>query len=142
MIYGAGRLLHRGHKGISDEYCISEKSIRSVYFATHFNNFYQASPIDKIIEYMEELVLWGCNCISMWFDMHHFSAMTDAKAKELLERMRIIYEAAKDMGFRRLHKKQYMEIEDTLGKTPYQVFDTAFCLYSCGETPIMLLKLR
>lgn len=100
LIYGAGRLLHRGYKEVSDEYCVPEKSVRSVYFATHFNNFYQAAPIDKITEYMEELVLWGCNCISMWFDMHHFSSMNDAEALELLERMRIIYEAAKDMGLK------------------------------------------
>lgn len=100
LVYGVGRLLHRGYKEIKDEYCVPDKSVRAIYYATHFNNFYQAAPIEKIVEHMEQQMLWGCNCISMWFDMHHFYGMNDPEAVKLLERLRTIYAEAKRLGLK------------------------------------------
>ena len=40
LIYGVGRFLHRGYKNLKDEFCVPQKSIRAIYYATHFGNFY------------------------------------------------------------------------------------------------------
>ncbi len=98
FIYGLGFLVHRGHKNIQDYMCKPKKHVRGIYFATHFHNFYQDAPIESVIDYLEELVFWGTNCVAMWFDMHHFSGMEDAEAMALLTRIRSIYQAAKKLG--------------------------------------------
>lgn len=100
ICYGVGRFLHRGYKNLSDETCVPEKKIRAIYFATHFNNYYQVAPTDEISDYVEEQLLWGCNCISMWFDMHHFASAEDNEAKALRERMHKIYKKAKSLGMK------------------------------------------
>lgn len=100
LIYGVGRFLHRGHEELQDEYCIPQRPVRGIYFATHFHNFYQDAPIEKVEEYMEELVLWGCNSISTWFDMHHFYGQEDPGAQDLLYRLKRIYRKAQEIGLK------------------------------------------
>jgi hypothetical protein len=38
-------------------------SFRAAYFATHYQNFYESSPLDKMQEYMEDIALWGVNTL-------------------------------------------------------------------------------
>jgi hypothetical protein len=45
---------------------------RGIYFATHFNNFYEAAPLEKIEHYIEEMALWGFDMIAFWFDTNWF----------------------------------------------------------------------
>lgn len=95
---GLGRLLHRGIELADDEVCVPDKKIRGIYFATHFHNYYQSAPIEKVTDYLEELAFWGCNSIAMWFDMHHFSGISDPEAEALLSRMHEIAKTAKKLG--------------------------------------------
>ena len=98
LTYGVGRILHRGLVKLCDTYIVPEKKMRGIYFATHFYNYYQSAPLEKIRDYIEELTLWGCNSIAAWFDMHHFTAIKDAEAVVLLERIKAIFGYAKALG--------------------------------------------
>ena len=74
------------------------KSVRAMYFATHFHNFYHDAPVAEVERYVEELALWGCNALSVWFDMHHFDGMDDPRAVAMVERLRTILGAANRVG--------------------------------------------
>ena len=45
---------------------------RGVYFATHFNNYYETAPLDRIDRYIEEMALWGFDLLMFWFDANWF----------------------------------------------------------------------
>ena len=105
LLYGIGRFLRDadcapgsfrpgGWRGSS----VPSKPVRGVYFATHFFNFYHTAPLAEIERYVEDLALWGCNAISVWFDMHQFAGIHDPAAQGMIERLRAILMAARRLG--------------------------------------------
>ena len=105
LLYGVGKFLRTsqyspgefspgGWRGAS----VPVKPVRGMYFATHFHNFYHAAPIDKVVRYVEDLALWGCNALSVWFDMHHYSGINDPAAQDHVRRLRAIVQAANNVG--------------------------------------------
>ncbi len=72
--------------------------LRGIYFATHFYNFYQNAPLERVFEVIEDLALRGCNCIAVWFDMHHYRSVKEPAAKELIDRLRAIIGHANAIG--------------------------------------------
>ena len=72
--------------------------MRGIYFASHFHNFYHDATIEKVTRYVEELALWGCNALSVWFDMHHFAGLADPAAQTQLARLRHFAETAHGVG--------------------------------------------
>lgn len=107
LLYGAGRFL-RGcrfaegklqpgaWRGISTP----ARPIRGMYFATHFGNYYEAAPVEQIERYVEDLALWGCNTLSVWFDMHQYQGLSDPVARRMIARLRRILQAANTVGMR------------------------------------------
>ncbi len=101
IIYGVGKYLRTSN--YNDE-CFSpskwrgqsipEKSIRGVYFATHFGNFYQNAPVKEIERYVEDLALWGFNSLIVWYDMHHFNGFDDPEAISFRKRLESILKKA------------------------------------------------
>ena len=77
-----------------------KKSMRGIYFATHFHNFYHDAPVGKVTRYVEELALWGYNVLTVWFDMHHYSGMDDPEARDMVSRLRKILETAQISGMK------------------------------------------
>jgi hypothetical protein len=125
LLYGVGKLLHTScytkngftpgeWRGTSSP----EKSIRGIYFATHFYNFYQVAPIKEIERYLEDLALWGTNNIMLWFDIHHFKNENDPEALAFLERLKQIANAARkvkmDISFLMLANEGYGESPEEL----------------------------
>lgn len=97
LLYGVGK--HRrepGWRGTS----VPEKPVRTIYFATHFHNFYHDAPIADVCRYIEELALWGCNTLTVWFDMHHYTGLDDPAAQAMVERLRAMLRAAEGVGMR------------------------------------------
>lgn len=75
-----------------------KKSVRGMYFATHFFNFYHSAPLEEIYEVIEDLALQGCNNLLVWFDMHHFASMQDPEAIQLGQRLKKILSYGKRIG--------------------------------------------
>ena len=77
---------------------IPQTPVRGVYFATHFFNWYHVAPIEEVRRYVEELSLWGCNSICVWFDMHQYQGMDDPEAQAMIARLREILRGAQETG--------------------------------------------
>ncbi|MEI7435215.1 MAG: hypothetical protein WCL16_00235 [bacterium] len=77
---------------------------RGVYFATHFNNWYEAAPIGHIERYIEEMALWGCDLLTFWLDLnwypHGFWKDPGSRGSKMVERLRRIGEVARDCGMK------------------------------------------
>lgn len=72
--------------------------VRGMYFATHFHNFYHDAPLAEVARYVEDLALWGCNALSVWFDMHHYAGLQDPAAQAMIARLHAILKAANAVG--------------------------------------------
>jgi len=104
MLYGVGKLLRTsryeggfapgGWRGVS----VPDKSLRGIYLATHFYNYYQTAPVEEVERYVEELALWGVNSVSVWYDMHHFKGYADPEAAAFRDRLKRILQAARRCG--------------------------------------------
>lgn len=93
---GCGRYLRHG--AAAEGSFTSAKERCGIYFATHFNNYLDAAPLDELYAYIDELALWGMNSLGVWFDMHHFKTMEEGKAKS--DRLLAIYRYAKTIGLK------------------------------------------
>ena len=107
LIYGIGKFLHTSRfdqsgfipgswRGTSGP----EGKVRGMYFATHFNNFYQAAPIGEVQEYLDDLALWGINYLLVTFPRWQFNGFNDTAAQHLLAYLRQIMNAAKLNGMK------------------------------------------
>lgn len=74
----------------------SHKKISGIYLATHFKNYHDAAPMEEMLEYIDELALWGMNTLKVWFDMHHYHNMEEGK--ESSDRLTTIMKHAKSIG--------------------------------------------
>ena len=79
---------------------IPQKSIRGIYLATHFFNYYQNAPVEEVKRYIEDLALWGYNTFMFWYDMHHFNGFDDPEAISFRARMKQLAQAVRkiDLG--------------------------------------------
>ncbi len=77
---------------------IPDRPWRGMYFATHFHNFYHDAPLAKVVRYIEELALYGCNTLNVWFDLHHYPGIGDPAAQAMIRRLRALLEAARSVG--------------------------------------------
>ena len=95
LLYGAGKFLRDPQwRGSS----VPEKPLRAIYFASHFHNFYHDAPIAEVCRYIEELALWGCNTLTVWFDMHHYNGIHDPAAVKMVARLREMLRTAQSVG--------------------------------------------
>lgn len=104
-LYGVGKFLrHARIEGTRllgtawEGQAIPAKPIRAMYFASHFHNVYHDAPLETITRYVEDLALWGCNALSVWFDMHHYQAIDDPAAQAMIARLKAILQAAEAVG--------------------------------------------
>ena len=105
LLYGVGKLLRNAHYGdgvfSAGDWrgtSVPEKSMRAMYFATHFFNFYHAAPVAEVTRYIEELALWGCNALFVWFDMHHYTGIDAPDAQAMIARLKAFLSAANGAG--------------------------------------------
>lgn len=74
--------------------------VRGIYLATHFHNFYQTAPLEKVLPIIEDIALWGGSHIQVWFDMQHFSSFQSPEAQAHCARLRAIADAATGLGMK------------------------------------------
>jgi hypothetical protein len=105
LLYGVGKFLHTATydrqgftpgswRGAS----VPKMPVRGIYFATHFQNYYQVAPIEEVQQYVEDLALWGPNSFLVWFGMEEFNGIDDPKAQAMLARLRALLKIVKDLG--------------------------------------------
>ncbi|MCG3148621.1 MAG: hypothetical protein PCFJNLEI_02066 [Verrucomicrobiae bacterium] len=95
LLYGVGKHLREpAWRGTS----VPDRALRPMYFATHFHNYYHDAPIADVCRYIEELALWGCNLLMVWFDMHHYTGINDPAAQAMIQRLRAMLETAESVG--------------------------------------------
>lgn len=77
---------------------------RGVYFATHFNNYYETAPLDRIDRYVEEMALWGFDLLMVWFDAnwfpHGFWKDPASRGSRMAARIRHIAAKARTCGLK------------------------------------------
>ena len=73
-------------------------SVRGMYFATHFHNFYHNAPLEEVYTVIDDLALRGANSLLVWFDMHHYTSMQDPAAMAHAARLRAILLHANEVG--------------------------------------------
>ena len=105
LLHGVGKFLHTSRydqggftAGAWRGRSVPTSPVRAIYFATHFHNFYHDAPVEDVRRYVEELGLWGCNLLVVWYDMHHFDGFDDPKAVAFRGRLHAIGEAAREVG--------------------------------------------
>jgi len=105
LLYGVGKFLHTSSydsRGFTSSAWRGTSAprmpVRGIYFASHFHNYYQVAPIEEITQYIEDLSLWGVNSFMVWFGMEEFTGMGDPQAQAMIERLRVLLKAGKDLG--------------------------------------------
>lgn len=108
VLYGLGKLLRLADysdvmtvpTGTTSSLPVGSE--RGVYFATHYNNWYEGAPVEEVVRYVEDLALWGVNTLWTWFDMNWYPADFDtdpeSRGMRMISRIRSIYEKAHDLG--------------------------------------------
>ena len=75
---------------------------RGVYFATHYNNWYEAAPLARVERYIEEMALWGCDLLMVWLDLnwypHGFWKDPKSRGSQMAKRLRHLGEYARACG--------------------------------------------
>ena len=104
LLYGVGKLLRTSRyagtfqatawRGTS----VPDGTLRGMYFATHFHNWYhQASP-PEIARYMEDLALWGVNAIMVAFPMINLQDWNDPQTEPAMAMVRQYARTAQELG--------------------------------------------
>lgn len=104
LLYGVGKFLRTSRydgtfypspwRGTS----IPHGSLRGMYFATHFHNWYHQASKPEITRYIEDIALWGVNAIMVIFPMINLEDWDDPQAAPAIAMVRQYARAAKDLG--------------------------------------------
>ena len=73
-------------------------SLRGMYFASHFYNFYHAAPIEEVYDKIVDLAFRGCNCLMLCFGVQHFTSTKEPKAVDFIARMKLMMKFADKCG--------------------------------------------
>ncbi|MCG3197790.1 MAG: hypothetical protein GHCLOJNM_02281 [bacterium] len=73
-------------------------SLRGMYFATHFHNWYQVAPEAELARYMEDVALWGVNALMVCFPFITLRDWEDPGTEVALAMTRKYARLAKDLG--------------------------------------------
>jgi len=105
LVFGLGRFLHQSRystegvqpltwRGIS----VPKSSLRAVYFAMHFFNWYQRCDAEELDRYIEDLMLWGVNAIAVIYPRISLTGWDDPNAEKAFVVLRKVFTSAKKMN--------------------------------------------
>lgn len=104
LLYGVGKFLRTSQydgmlkpsawRGTS----VPQGSLRGMYFASHFHNWYHQASKEEIARYMEDLALWGVNAVKVIFPMINLQDWNDPQAEPAMATMRQYAQTAKELG--------------------------------------------
>ncbi len=104
LLYGVGKLLRTSRydknfiaspwRGTS----APQGSLRGMYFATHFHNWYHVAPEGEIARYLEDLALWGVNALMTCFPFVNLQDWNDPQASLAIDMLKKYARIAKELG--------------------------------------------
>ena len=105
LYYGIGKFLHSAKweaeyfvPNPPTEVIAPNSSFRAMYFAVHFNNWYDEAPTDELEKYLEELLLYGYNTIVCIIPIVSINSFEDDFFVRSIEKIRSIFSLAKKCG--------------------------------------------
>jgi len=106
LLYGVGKFLRTS--GYDGAFRPSEwrgtsaprGSLRGMYFASHFHNWYVQASDAEIDRYLEDMALWGVNVVKVIFPMINLRGWDDPEAGPAMDMLRKYARAARGMGIR------------------------------------------
>ena len=107
LLYGVGKFLHTSRfnqggftPGIWRGTSVPNGTFRGIYFATHFNNWYEAASDSERARYVESLALWGTNSLVVHYPDQWLSGMDDPKARAWIQKMKRMMADARSVGIK------------------------------------------
>jgi len=107
LIFGMGSFLHKSNysdEGFFPSFERGKSSPRSgfraVYFALHFFNWYHRATHEELVEYLEDLMLWGYNTLVVNFPRVNLKGWDDPSCEPALNQLRTLYSAAKVLNMK------------------------------------------
>ena len=104
LLYGVGKFLRASRydgtfqpsswRGTSTP----QGSLRGMYFASHFHNWYHQATEPEIARYMEDLALWGVNAVMVIFPMINLQDWKDPEAEPAMAMVRQYAKTARSLG--------------------------------------------
>ena len=104
LLYGVGKFLRTSRyagtfrpspwRGTA----VPQGSLRGMYFATHFHNWYHQASEAEIIRYVEDIALWGVNAIMVIFPFINLQDWNDPQAAPAMAILRQYAKATKGLG--------------------------------------------
>ncbi|MCC7374430.1 MAG: hypothetical protein IT581_07225 [Verrucomicrobiales bacterium] len=104
LVHGVGKFLRTSRydgkfepskwRGMSEP----RGSVRGMYFASHFHNWYHQAPEQEIVRYLEDLALWGVNAVMVIFPMINLQGWDDPQAEPAMEMVRRYARAIRGLG--------------------------------------------
>ena len=104
VLYGAGRLLRESsyETGFVPARLrvrsAPRASLRGMYYAAHFFNWYHMAPQHDILRYTEDLALWGINAIGTIFPIIDLKGWDDPRTGAGIRQLQGIFSAARETG--------------------------------------------
>ena len=104
LLYGTGKFLRTSQYGPTFQpstwrgTSAPHSSLRGMYFASHFHNWYCQASQEEIARYMEDLALWGVNAIKAIFPMINLQDWNDPQAEPAMAMLRQYAKTAHDLG--------------------------------------------
>ncbi len=104
LLYGVGKFLRTSRydgtfqpspwRGTSEP----QGSLRGMYFASHFHNWYHVALEEELRRYTEDLALWGVNALMIAFPFLNLTGWDDPEADASVEMIRKYIRTAHDLG--------------------------------------------
>ncbi len=104
VLYGVGKFLRTSRydgtfqpspwRGTS----VPQGSLRGMYFASHFHNWYHVAPEEELRRYVEDLALWGVNALMIAFPFLNLTGWDDPQTDAAVEMVRKYIRTAHELG--------------------------------------------
>lgn len=107
ILYGLGKLLHTSRftekgfvPGAWRGKTAPASTMRGMYLACHFGNFYEAAPMDEVEAYVEDLSLWGVNSLLVSYPAWQLDSFEQPEARRNFERLKLLLGRARKAGLK------------------------------------------
>jgi hypothetical protein len=135
LLYGIGKFLrtsrYRPDAFVPSQWrgaSVPQGTVRGVFLATHFNNFYQNAPLRDVQHYVEELAFWGVNAVKVCLDMEPYTSWEDPACQKQLQQVKTILQTVKNLGldvcFARCANEGFQEAPQEIRAVPLPDSDT------------------